>query len=352
MFCPQCGKDGEKLYQGLCRSCVIKKAHLITCPGEVEVTICAHCNSNLQGNRWKDSDLGDDEIIIENLTENIEAFESAEYVDLSFQIINQRGSRWEVLVEAQGRILGAEVKDECTVDVKINRAVCPECSKYASGYYEAVIQLRADKRALDDLEIEKANSVLKKILGKLVEKNRMAYLADKVVLKEGIDYYVGSYNAARSVVNGLKDVLGGMVGESPRLMGRDKSSGKDLYRIWISIRLPSFRKGDFICQNESMGRVVNMDGRGILLEDIESFKMHSIPWKQYKQMKKVSDSRMVKKTTITNITPHHIQVLHPENYEPLDLDIMPHMTDFQIGEEVDVVELDQKIYILKKDEKL
>ncbi len=193
---------------------------------------------------------------------------------------------------------------------------------------------------------------MKKILGKLVEKNRMAYLADKVVLKEGIDYYVGSYNAARIVVNGLKDVLGGMVGESPRLMGRDKSSGKDLYRIWISIRLPSFRKGDFICQNESMGRVVNMDGRGILLEDIESFKMHSVPWKQYKQMKKVSDSRMVKKTTITNITPHHIQVLHPENYEPLDLDIMPYMTDFQIGEEVDVVEIDQKIYILKKDEQL
>ncbi|HMK53422.1 MAG TPA: 60S ribosomal export protein NMD3 [Methanobacteriaceae archaeon] len=352
MFCPECGKEGEELHQGLCRSCFLKKTHLITCPSEVEVTICAHCNSNLQGGRWKDSDLSDDEIIIENLTENIQVFESAEYVDLSFQIINQRGSRWEVLVEAQGQILSTEVKEECVINVKINRTVCPECSKYASGYYEAVIQLRADKRVLEDTELELADSVMKKLLGKLVEKNRMAYLADKVVLKEGIDYYIGSYKAARSIVNGLKDVLGGIVGESPRLMGRNKSSGKDLYRIWISLRLPNFRKGDFIRKDQFIGRVVNLDGRGILLEDISSLKMYSVPWKQYQKLEKVADSEMVKKTTITNITPHRIQVLHPETYEPIDLDLMPHLADFQIGKEVDVVEIDQNIYVLKKNEKL
>jgi nonsense-mediated mRNA decay protein 3 len=348
MFCPQCGREGEELYQGLCRLCFIKENHLIRCPDKVEATICAHCNSTFQEGKWKDSNLELDEMISEILTEAIEPLEVAESVDLSFKIINQRGSKWDILVSAQGRVFGEEVNQECQVNFKIYRTVCPDCSKYASGYYEAVIQLRADKRHLDPSETEMADSVIKKLLQKLVEKNRMAYLVDRVEIKEGIDYYIGSYKAARSVVNGLKDTLGGIAGESPRLMGRDKSAGKDLYRIWISLRLPSFKKGDFIRQNQSLGRVVNLDGRGILLEDLESWKQHAIPWKEYNQLVKVSSQEMIKKTTITSITPKEIQILHPDTYEPLDMDLKPYMDDYKIGEEVDVVEIDHQIYILKK----
>jgi nonsense-mediated mRNA decay protein 3 len=349
MFCPQCGREDEELYQGLCRLCFIKETPLISCPDEVEGTICAHCNSTFQGGRWTDSDLDPEELMVEILSQSVEPAEAAEYVDLSFKIINQRGSKWDVLISAQGRILGEEVHQECQVTVKMKRSVCPDCSKYASGYYEAVIQLRADKRQLDPAEKEKADSVLKNLLQKLVEKNRMAYLVDRVEIKEGVDYYIGSYKAARNVVNGLRDNMGGIVGESPRLMGRDKSAGKDLYRIWISLRLPSFKKGDFLDHADSLGQVVNLDGRGILLEDLESFKLHAIPWKDYDQLVKVSDSEMVKKTTVTSITPHKIQVLHPDTYEPLDLDLKPYMDDFKIGEEVEVVEINHQIYILKKD---
>lgn len=351
MFCPQCGREDEELYQGLCRHCFIKETPLISCPDEVEATICAHCNSTFQAGRWTDSDLDPEELMVEILTESVEPAEGAEYVDLSFKIINQRGSKWDVLVRAQGRLLGEETDQECQVLVKIKRSVCPDCSKYASGYYEAVIQLRADKRHLDPAEKEIADSILKSQLQKLVEKNRMAYLVDRVEIKEGVDYYIGSYKAARSLVNGLKDSLGGVVGESPRLMGRDKSAGKDLYRIWISLRLPSFQKGDFLDHADSVGRVINLDGRGILLEDLESLKLHALPWKDYPQLVKVADSDMVKKTTVTSLTPHKIQILHPDTYEPLDLDLKPYMDDFKIGGEVEVVEIDHRIYVLKKDER-
>jgi nonsense-mediated mRNA decay protein 3 len=349
MFCPQCGREDEELYQGLCRLCFIRENPLISCPHELEATICAHCNSIFQGGRWIDSDLDPEDLIVDILTESVQPIEGAEYVDLSFKIINQRGSKWDVLVSAQGRLLGEEVTHKCQVTVKIKRTVCPDCSKYASGYYEAVIQLRADKRQLDPDEKVKADSILKNLLQKLVEKNRMAYLVDRVEIKEGVDYYIGSYKAARSVVNGLKDGLGGIVGESPRLMGRDKSAGKDLYRIWISLRLPSFKKGDFLGLDDSLGRVVNLDGRGILIEDLESLKLRAIPWKDYDQLVKVSDSGMVKKTTVTSISPHKIQVLHPDTYEPLDLDLKPYMDNFKIGEEIEVVDIDQQIYILKGD---
>jgi nonsense-mediated mRNA decay protein 3 len=111
--------------------------------------------------------------------------------------------------------LEVPIKKEFTLNVKLNRNVCPECSKHASGYYEAVLQLRGDKRPLDPDEIMRADEIIKKLLEKLFPKNRMAYLTQRIEIKEGIDYYFGSYKAARKVSNALKDQMGGVIGESP-----------------------------------------------------------------------------------------------------------------------------------------
>ena len=54
----------------------------------------------------------------------------------------------------------------------------------------------------------------------------MAYVSDVSVIKEGVDYYIGSYKAARKITTAVKDVMGGVVQESPRLVGRDKSTRK------------------------------------------------------------------------------------------------------------------------------
>jgi nonsense-mediated mRNA decay protein 3 len=345
-FCPQCGREDDELFQGLCRYCFIKETPLIVCPDDLVVNICAHCSSTLDGNRWTDSDQSEDEIIADNVYDNIELHKYAENVEISLEVLNQKGSLLEILIKSHGKMLGEDIEEECTVNVRLNRTVCPDCSKHASGYYEAVIQLRADNRPLELAEINEVDRIMKELFGKLVEKNRMAYLADRVELKEGVDYYIGSYKSARNIANNLKETLGGILKESPRLMGRDKSSGKDLYRIWISLRLPGFKIGDFILYHDLVARVVNLDGRGILVKDLESNRMHSMPWKEYPNLTKIAESIDVKSTTITNITPKTIQVLHPETYETYDLDLKEGMADLKIGRDVDIVELKGELYIL------
>ena len=49
MFCPRCGSEDQELYEGLCTSCFVKEAKIITIPQDLEVTICAHCSSLLKG---------------------------------------------------------------------------------------------------------------------------------------------------------------------------------------------------------------------------------------------------------------------------------------------------------------
>ena len=135
-------------------------------------------------------------------------------------------------------VLGTMIVEEYNINVKIKKGVCPDCSKYASGYFESVIQIRADNRFPTPEELNTVDEIIRTKTRALSVKNRMAYVSDVAILKEGVDYYVGSYKAARKIVSAVKDVMGGVVQESPRLVGRDKSRGKDLYRIWISIRLP------------------------------------------------------------------------------------------------------------------
>lgn len=349
MFCPRCGSEDEELYEGICRSCFVKEANIINIPRNLEITICAHCNSLLKGIKWEDSELSEEELVTSIVMENYETLQYVQNLQLSVEIITIRGSNYECIVHATGTVLGTPVKEEHRINVKIKNGACPDCSKYASGYFESVIQIRADKRFPSPEELQTIDHIMRVKTSALSVKNRMAYVSDVSTIKEGVDYYIGSYKAARKLASAVKDVMGGVVQESPRLVGRDKSKGKDLYRIWISIRLPDFQKGDFIEYEGRKGQVKGFDGKKIILIDLESQVVWSIMWKEYNKIEVIARSNDIKTTSITSKTPKTIQILHPDTYQPLDIDISDETSNLEIGNEVNVLEVEGKLYILRSD---
>jgi nonsense-mediated mRNA decay protein 3 len=346
MFCIECGKEDEELFEGLCSSCFIAGNKLVTIPPELTVEICAHCSAVHVGDKWMKNELSEEEFIAETIVKESIPDKEAEDVVLEIDLLNQKGSVLEILINARGKILGIPVEREFPVKVKINRNDCPECSKYASGYYESVLQLRADKRVLTDEEIKVADGIIQKLLEKLFRTNRMAYISQRAELKEGVDYYFGSYKASRKISHALKDEMGGTLGESPRLMGRDKSAGKDLYRIWISLRLPSFQEGDFLAYDDNLGQVTDLNGRKIMLLDLKTLGKISLSWREYSHLDVVARKENIKTTTVTSKSPTQIQVLHPETYQPVDLDILPELASLNIGDPVEVIEIKGKLYII------
>jgi nonsense-mediated mRNA decay protein 3 len=349
MFCPRCGNEDEELIKGICRSCFIKEASLIKIPSRLEVTICAHCSSLLHGIKWEDSEITEEELISNTITENIEVSEYVEDLRVSVEIINIRGSNFECLVHGEGDVLNKRVVEEHNVDVKIKKGSCPDCSKYASGYFESVIQIRADNRFPSPDEIHIIDQIIREKTRVLSVKNRMAYISDVSLIKEGVDYYVGSYKAARKLASAVKDAMGGVVQESPRLMGRDKSRGKDLYRIWISIRLPDFQIGDFIEYEGIKGRVKGFDGKKILAEKLEDTGVWSIMWKEYSKIRIIARRGDVKITNVTSKTPRTIQILHPDTFQPVDIEINTKNLKLNIGDDVPVLEVEGTLHILRSD---
>ena len=186
-FCPQCGKTGEKLFSGLCRSCFIENISLISVPDEIGLTICTQCGSVQKKGRWHDSNLAVEDLAADAILEHVEVAESVFDVEIIPEIQNIRGSTLEFIVKVTGQVLDGEVCQEYLVKVIVNKNVCTECSKYASGYYEAVIQLRADDRTLSPDEIKTADDILKNQIERLIPEvivtnTNMKNIGDKMML--------------------------------------------------------------------------------------------------------------------------------------------------------------------------
>ena len=93
-----------------------------------------------------------------------------------------------------------------------------------SDYYEAIIQLRP-------ADLELVSFVERRI------KEKDIFVAKKINLKTGVDYYVSSNRFARQLGKKLKKSFKGVLKESRKLYGLDKTTSKTLYRVTVCFRL-------------------------------------------------------------------------------------------------------------------
>lgn len=346
MFCPECGATDVEMIDGICKNCFLKKFQLLEIPENITVTVCKHCNAKLEEGKWKDEYIPEEEIIYRALERNISISDLAENEEIELEIDQMRGTIAECYVEAIATVLGEEVVETHTPNVKINYSVCPDCSKRNAGYYEAVIQLRADNRELEEEEIKQAEEIIHRTLEKQMKKDKLAYIPQVAKLKEGNDYYIGSLKTAKKVVEHIKEELGGITKESPRLISEDKSTGKGLYRIWISFRLPKFQKEDFVKYNDNIHQILDVDGNRILVKNLENEDQIALKWREYDSIEKIDHLDGIQKAIITAKSPNSTQILDPDDYSPIDLEMSKKLEKYNIGEEIDVIKIDGVIYLL------
>ena len=345
MFCPECGSTTNKMLDDVCINCFLKDFHMLTIPEKIEINICTHCNGKLDMGKWEYNDIPIEEIIYCTLESNIKVDKLVEDEIIDLEINKVRGKISECIVAIKGKVFNKQLEEEHDVLVKINKTVCPNCSKQNSGYYEAVIQFRADSREPTSKELKKADEVVISTLNNLFNKDRLAYLVEIAKPKEGHDYYIGSYKSSKKVLKQLKDVFGGITKESPRLISEDKSTGKGLYRIWISFRIPQFKTDDFVKFQDKIAQVKSIGSSKIQCYDLGKSKLFSIPFKDYENISLIKTKKNIEKTNIISRTPKKIQILDPYDYDVVDLDIND--AKLNIGDEIDIVKIENKIYFVR-----
>ena len=347
MFCIECGSEDKQMVGEICIDCFLKDFQMIEIPKNINVEICSHCNSRLEEGKWSESYLPEDEIIYRALERNIKISDLVENEEINLEIDQIKGTIANCFVEVVGDVYGVSLDETHDCEVRIKKTVCPPCSKMQSGYYETVIQFRADNREIKSEEYAKADKIVARTLDKQAKVDKLAYCPQVAKLKEGYDYYIGSFKTGRTVAENLKDEFGGVIKESPRLISEDKSTGKGLYRIWISVRIPEFENNDIIEFEDRIIQVSDIDKNRVVGIDIKTNKKHNIPLKNMDNIKLVKKSTDIETTTIISMSPKIIQILDPADYSAVDLEMKDDFKDYNIGDEVKIIKIDNYIYLIK-----
>ncbi|MBQ6098868.1 MAG: hypothetical protein IJL02_03265 [Methanobrevibacter sp.] len=346
MFCPECGSTDKEMVGDICIDCFLKEFQMIELPKRIEVQICSHCNSKLEEGKWSEENIPEEEIIYRALERNISIADEVSNEIINLEIDQIKGTLANCFVEVTGEVHGVQIEETHDCEVKIQKTVCPSCSKMQSGYYETVVQFRADKREIKPEEYAKADEVVERTLIKQSKNDKLAYCPQIAKLKEGYDYYIGSFKSGKKVAESLKEEFGGIIKESPRLISEDKSTGKGLYRIWISVRIPEFETNDFIKYADKIIQVHSISKNSFVGVDISTNKKHNIPMKNMDDIELVKKADEIETTTIISKSPSIIQILDPGDYSAVDLEMKDEFADYNIGDEIKLIKIDNYIYLL------
>lgn len=311
-FCHVCGRITPDLHENKCRMCFIEGRSFLKIP-KLSVRVCKRCSNSLKKGRWQKTKGNQDELlknlsynaIKESLIVEMENPQVDIWVDEPLKTSNKSYSV-ECNISATGKVLGEKCEDETKAIVRITLEICVDCSKKAGGYYEAVLQLRGNL----DAELSGGDEFIETL-----SQGAKTSLTRVTRLKEGIDLYFASTQVCRKSAKRIIEKYGGLLKESAHLQGKNRS-GKTIYRVSMSLRLPEFKEGDVVTFDGNNYQVLGF-GRGkVLLFDLETRRKLSFPFKVTARAEKLKGE--VVEGIILEVIPGRVQVMESKNYETIE----------------------------------
>ncbi|MDD2439660.1 MAG: NMD3-related protein [Methanosarcinaceae archaeon] len=343
IICPKCGKDCEKLFDKVCQTCFFENFKLLELPLVLHLRLCSRCGASYHKSRWEE--LGSlEDVVLKTVEEALFVHELAENLELSFEPRKLSPFIFKVQVGVDARVLGVPVFADAETEVRIKREACDMCSREAGGYFEALIQVRAEGRFPTEAEKKRCLQIARDVVRQLKKKgDRLAFITHELVFKEGLDFYMGSTNASKQVCRQIASELGGSYSESPSLVGM--KDGKEVYRVTYSMRLPEFRPGDLVHFRGKVIEIKNSGKKIIGLDHSGGGTRYTAAAEEFKGAEKLGRIEDATLTVLVSIEEHAILVLDPESYETVAIR-KPASFSAEAGSEIKVLKTPYGLFAL------
>lgn len=359
-FCYRCGiseNEGGPLIDGLCQVCYRKENPVLLIEDEINTELCQNCGSYKKRGVWVDPKSYELEELIFEVAENalLETLEDSlsdkireyevvppeeldEIEDLpvgraavSFEPVDFHIEYfpaiivYEVRVKAKTHELQRELHDERKrVTVYVRQTVCPRCQKFLGGYFEAILQVRAEDRPLTEEERKAIGKLVEQKVDEIMRRDRMGFIQDTIEKEEGLDFYMGSTSSARKIAQAIKERFGGTISEAYELVGIDRQTSKEVYRTSVSVRIPKFRRGDIVADRKgNVYEVERVDGKGLTLRNLENWESEHFDWKTAKREAIDTVEHEDSEAMVTSMSPREVQLMDMESYETYELNRPP-----------------------------
>ncbi|MBC2698682.1 MAG: NMD protein affecting ribosome stability and mRNA decay [ANME-2 cluster archaeon] len=343
LACPICGRPADNLINGRCKDCFLKTFTLARIPHIVRTIICPLCASVKKGGHWEGNTAELEDVIQEGIKEALKLNSDAGDAHVSIDLTNSDPSIYHAGIRIDASVKEIRTNAALKTEVRVSRETCDTCSRIAGGYYEAMVQVRAEGRFPDEEEQLQLVELIEEVIERQYRKGyRLAFITKVDELPEGTDVYIGSNSSARQACKLAAERFGCSYSESPSLVG--KKDGKDIYRITYSLRLPRFVPGDIINAGGDTVLIRHSGKRtsGLLLGSGLEFSENT---NRLKDAVKIADMGDAVDTVLISVEDDIVQVMHPTTFKPVTLKKPAHLSG-RGGEDIRIVIISDEVFIL------
>lgn len=228
-FCAICGRKEQEVdffVENFCSECYKGLYLNFHVPDVITIHTCAECGAIKKGRSWEKGGEA-------QLLKAIEAtVRKSAKIPRSASIRVRAVNSHEALVDVSMVKGGHEITNGFKVKLVTVNGFCHECSKVARGQYSAVVQLRikGERHVLEE--------ALTLFYKKYMANKGRAQIVKVEGVRGGVDVKFASPQAAKFFANLLKNHFGADIKESYKLIGIDRSTGRQKHRLTISARIP------------------------------------------------------------------------------------------------------------------
>jgi len=340
MFCVECGSEDQIFRDGVCKNCYVKTHTFTSGPDIIDLPFCVNCNSYKLKNTWINELLGD---ALRRLVKNtFKISRELEKVDINTKCKEVKdGLACQVFISSL--LDNLEINEEHSIHVRLKRGVCDVCSKQSGGYYEAIVQIRADKKKLTRNELDDICKFVENLVENLQEKgNRSLFIADMWEGHGGLDFYISERSPGLVIAKKLQERYGGTIKQSSKEVG--VKEGKQMFRMTYLIRISPYKKGDFLKHNDMFFHILSTYGNKAKIVDLSNWEKAAVDIKEIEESRILGGEELIVEMILVSQTKEEVQVMDPKTYE-IEILRKPKPVDFK-KEKIKVLKTDSQTYIL------
>jgi len=287
----------------------------------IALTLCS-CNRYLDKNQWKPY-KNIEKLVIEKIKKQ---------APKGKVVLKQLELPQALKEKKQHEVIVKFKKEERVVPVTLKLVKCEACAREGTQYFEAILQVRSSNYDILEKSIE---SLQQRVAG-LRHKGMFINKVER--LDDGYDLYVTNRKLCQVLGKELQEIFGGEFKISPTLFTRNKQTSKNVYRVSVLVRLPSFEKGDILLVDDKVYKVEKLGGKIKMLDLVTN--NHLIV-----DYAKLSYAVLKKHSTYVSRTHPYLEVINPYDFQSSMVRNRP-AVNFELGQEIKVV-VHKGIYVVE-----
>ena len=315
MFCVECGKDVPIFRNGVCLNCYLKATQFSKGPTILDVIMCPRCSSFKYKNTWVEEPF--DDILKRYIKEAFTISPELKHVEIQTQCKEQERIL-ACMVFISGSLEDQTITEQHPLTVRIRHNTCEICSREAGGYYEAILQIRAEQRKFTDAELYALRSAVETMVGQYQESGKRGlFITDIAEKREGLDFFLSEKGVAFSIAKRVQEQFGGDFKQSASSAGMKDS--RQIYRMTYLVRIPTYRKGDFFSFDNSFFLIISIHENKVRTLELATWTEKVIDGKDIQPSRIYGGKELIREMIVISQSKNEIQLMDPKTYTTIEI---------------------------------